>query len=126
MHIKKINIYRRYSILKSLSIHVERTIFCPIMGLYVMSSWLWCPLWIPNKNDVRLVFTSSCLKENSCLIYVICVCLRKVVFNRYGVVFLLCLFSSCVPFIGSFLGLSICFTVPSVFSDVYLLTSRAH
>jgi hypothetical protein len=31
-----------------------------------------------------------------CLIYIICVCLRIVVFNTYCVVFLFCLFSSCV------------------------------
>ena len=45
------------------------------MCLYVLSSVLWCPLRFPHKNDVRFVFTSSCLQEDSCLIYVICVCL---------------------------------------------------
>jgi hypothetical protein len=34
---------------------------CPIMCLYVMGSVLWCPLRFPHKNDVRFVFTSSCL-----------------------------------------------------------------
>jgi hypothetical protein len=36
---------------------------------------------ISAKNDVRFVFTPSCLLEDSCLIYVICVCLRIVVSN---------------------------------------------
>ena len=48
---------------------------CPIMCLYVLSSVLWCPLRFPHTNDVRFVFSSSCLYEGSCLIYVICVCL---------------------------------------------------
>ena len=34
-------------------------------------------------NDVRIVFTSSCLYEGSCLIYVICVCLRMLVSHKY-------------------------------------------
>ena len=34
------------------------------------------------KNDVRFVFTSSCLWEGSCLIYIICVCLRIVVLKH--------------------------------------------
>jgi hypothetical protein len=34
---------------------------CPIMCRYVLSSVLWCPLRIPHKNDVRFVFTYSCL-----------------------------------------------------------------
>ena len=52
------------------------------MCLYVLSSVLWYPLRFPHKNDALSVFTSSCL------IYVICVCLRRVVFNAYSVVFL--------------------------------------
>ena len=35
--------------------------FCHIMCIYVHSSLLWCPLRFPHKNDVRFVFTSSCL-----------------------------------------------------------------
>ena len=52
---------------------------CPIMYLYILSSVLWCQLRFPNRNDVQFVFTFSCLEESSCLIYVICICLRKVV-----------------------------------------------
>jgi len=55
---------------------------CPIMCLYVLSSVLWYPLRFPHKNDALSVFISSCL------IYVICVCLRRVMFNAYSVVFL--------------------------------------
>ena len=71
-----------------------------IMCLYVLSSVLWCPLRFPYKNDVRFVFTSSCL-------YVICVCLHRVVSNTCCVVFLFCLSSSYVPYVASFSGLSI-------------------
>ena len=45
------------------------------------------------------VFTSCCLQQGSCLIYVICVCLRKVVSNTYCVVFLLCFSTSCCQFL---------------------------
>ena len=48
----------------------------------------------------------SCLQECSCLIYVICVCLRIVVSNTYCCVFLL-LFFSCVLYVASFSGFSI-------------------
>ena len=37
------------------------------------------------------------LLEGSCLIYVICVCLRIVVSNTYSAVFLFCLSSSMLP-----------------------------
>ena len=76
--------------------HLWSFLCCTIMCLYVLSSVLWCPLRFPHKNDVRFVFTSSCLQEGSCLIYVICVCLCIGVYNTYCVVFLLCLSSSCV------------------------------
>jgi glutathione peroxidase-family protein len=50
------------------------------------------------KNDVRILFSSSCLLECACLIYVFCVCLRMVLSNTYCVVWLLCL-SSCCKFL---------------------------
>ena len=49
---------------------------------------------VPNKG--RMV-----------LIYITCVCLRIVMCNTYCVVFLFCFFSSCVPYVASFSGLSI-------------------
>ena len=61
-----------------------------VLSYYVslrLTSVLWCPLRCPHKNDVRLVFTSSCLLKGSCLIYVICVCLCIVVYKTYCVVF---------------------------------------
>jgi hypothetical protein len=42
-----------------------------------------------KRNNVRFIFTSSCLYDGSYLIYVICVCLRIVVSNTYCVVFFL-------------------------------------
>ena len=65
---------------------------CAIMCLYVLSSVLWCPLRFPHKNDVRFVFTSSCLLKDSCLIYIIYVCLRIVVSNALYAVSLFCFF----------------------------------
>ena len=72
-------------------------VFCVALLCVFTFSVLWCPLRFTHKNDVRFVFTSSCLKECSCLIYVICVYFRIVVANTYCVVFLLCLPSSYVP-----------------------------
>ena len=72
------------------------------MCLYVLSSVLYCPLRCPHKDDVRFVLTSSCLKEGSCLAWVVCVCLRMVVSNKCCVVFLLCLSSSCEPYVKRF------------------------
>jgi len=67
------------------------------MCLYVLSCVLWCPLWFPHQYNVWFVFTPSGLWEGSCLIYVICVCLRIVVSNSYcAAVFLFCLSSVCV------------------------------
>jgi hypothetical protein len=70
-------------------------------------------------------FSTHKLKANTCsirlylqlsVIYVIRVCLRIVVSNKYCVVFLCCLSSSCVPYVVSISGLSIL-----VFSNVYLV-----
>ena len=63
--------------------------------------------WYLHKNDIQFVFTSSCLYEGSCLLYVICVCLRIVVSNTYCVVFLFWLSLSCVPCVANFSGLFI-------------------
>ena len=87
--------------------HLLNFFSSPIICLYVLSSTLWHPLRFPHENDVRFVFTSNCLYENSCLIYLICVCLRIVVSKTYCVVFLFCLSSSCLPYVARFSGLSI-------------------
>jgi hypothetical protein len=86
-----------------------------LLCVFTLSSVWWCPLWFPHKNNVRFVFTSDCLWEGSCLIYVICVCLRIVVSNRHCIVFLLCFSSSCVPYIANFSG-SPFLIAPSVYS----------
>ena len=65
----------------------------PIMCLYVLSSVLWCPLRIQHKNYVP---------------FFICVSLRIVVSNTCCVMFMFCFSSSCVPYVASFSGLSIC------------------
>ena len=70
---------------------------------------------------IKTVFGSSLppvfFVGGSCLIYVICVCLRIVVSNTYCVVFLLSL--CCVSYVASFTGLCI-LIARSVFSNVYL------
>ena len=81
-----------------------------ITVLCVFAFWsclLRCPLRFPNGNNVRFVLTSSGLYEDSCLMYVICVCLRIVMSNIYCVVCLFCFSLSCVPYIVSFSGVSI-------------------
>ena len=75
---------------------------CPIMCLYVLDSVLWCPLRFPHKNDVWLVFTSSCLREGACLIYVISVCLVRLYLQLFveglmSYLCYLCLFGSSLP-----------------------------
>ena len=53
------------------------------------------------------------------IFYVICVCLRIVVSNKYWVIFALCLSSSCAPLLP--VSLDCPFLIaPSVFSNVYL------
>jgi hypothetical protein len=71
------------------------------------------------KNDVRFVFTSSCLWEGSCLIYVICDYLRILVSNTYCVMFLFCFTSSCVPYCPFVIA-------PSVFSNAYWTNIEQH
>jgi hypothetical protein len=68
-------------------------LFSHIMCLYVLSSVMWCPLLLLHRNDIRFVFTSSCLWEGSCLINVVCACLCIVVSNPTQ--HILCLFLFC-------------------------------
>ena len=70
------------------------------------------------QNNLRLF-----VAQGSCLIYVICVCLRIVMSNTYCVVFLFCFSSSCVPYVVNVSGLSI-IDCPSVFSNVYSTTGQ--
>ena len=81
-------------------------VFCVVL-LCVFTFWVpCCDVRFRIKNYVRFVFTSSCLYDGSCLIYVLCVCLRIVVSNTYCLVFLFWFSSSCVPYVVSFSGLS--------------------
>ena len=97
--------------------HLFSFLCCPIMCRYVLSSMMWCPLRFPHKNDVRFVFTSSCLQESSCLIYV--VCLRIVVSYTYCVVFLfVCFFVLCILFLR-FLRI-IHFLLPFLYSLTFI------
>ena len=71
---------------------------------------------LSHLNNVRFVFTSSCLWEGLCLIYIIYVCFGIMVSKTCCVVFLFCFSSSCVPYVASFSGLSI-FDCPFLISN---------
>ena len=79
----------------------------------------WVPCWDVLYNfclkTVRSFFTSSCLYEDSCLIYITSACLHKVVSNTYCIVFFFVLCTLCCQFL---------WIVPSVFSNVYLHKSN--
>ena len=74
-----------------------------------------------KKTDVRVVFTSSCLYEGSCLIYVVCACLRIVVSNTYCVVLHFCFVCLCLVYPMLPVSLDSPFLIaPSEFSNVYV------
>ena len=82
--------------------HLFSYLYHPIMCLDILSSVLWCLFLFLLKNDVQFVFTSSCLYECSCLIYVICVCLVRLhlqlfVWGLVSYLRYLCLFGSSSP-----------------------------
>jgi hypothetical protein len=70
---------------------------------------------IYEQKHVRFIFTPSC----SCLIYVICVCLRILVSNTYCVLSLFCFSSSYVPYITSFSGLSLFDSLFGIFFHLF-------
>jgi hypothetical protein len=86
--------------------HVFSFLCCPIMYLYVLRSVLWCPLRFPHKTMFGSSLPPVVCRKAIRLIYVICVCLRRVVSTTYCVVFLFCFCSSCVPYVSRFSGLS--------------------
>ena len=64
--------------------------FCVVL-LCVFTFWvpcLWCPSQFPHGSGGRFVFASSCWWEGTCLVCVVCVCLRVVVSDACCVVFL--------------------------------------
>ena len=71
------------SVIKIRVAHLFSVLCSPTMYLYVLGS----VLWFPHANDGRFIFTSSCLQKGSCLISVICVCLRTMVSNAHCVRF---------------------------------------
>jgi hypothetical protein len=103
--------------------HLFSVLCSPIMWLDVWGS----VLWFPHTNDGWFVFTSSFLQEGSCLINVICVCLRIAVSNAHCVGFFVFLFGfycfSCVTCVACVYGLSmLCYH----FSILYRLLTLAH
>ena len=97
-----------------------------VLLLYVFTFWVPC-CDFRIQTMVGSFFTSSCLQEGSCLINVMCVCLRIMVSNAHCVRFSLILFGfyslSCVTCVANFYGLSIfCYH----FSILYRLLTLAH
>jgi hypothetical protein len=70
---------------------------------------------------IKTMFGSS-LPSVVCLIYIICVCLRIVVFNTYCVVFL---FSSCVHYVASISGFSFLIALRNSLTFIYRLQSSS-
>jgi len=105
--------------------HLFSFLCCPIMCLYAMSAVLWFPLRFPHKNEVLFVLTSSCLRDGTCLVWVICVCLCIVVSTTYCVVFLFYFSSSCVPGVASFSGLPF-FWLPLEYSITFIYYTYQH
>ena len=60
------------------------------------------------QKNINYLPPVVCRRAHACLIYIICVCLCIVVSNTYHVVLLVCFSLSCVPYVASFSGLSIC------------------
>ena len=87
------------------------------------TSVLWCLLRFPYNNDVRFVFTSSCLFVCKLVSYLRYLCsLRIVVSNTYYVVsFVLFVFVLCFVYLMLQVSLDFPFLIsPSVFSNIYL------
>ena len=84
-------------------------------------SWLVslvCLLPFPHKKRCSVLLYLQLFVGGFMSLYVMCVCLRIVVANTYCLLFLFWLFSSCVPYVASFSGLSI-LLAPLVFSNIY-------
>ena len=88
--------------------------------------WLFVMLRFPEKNDVRFVFTFSCLQEDAFLIYVISVCLRIVLSTTYCVVFLFCLSSSLCTLCCQFLWIVHLFYCPFRILQRLIMTKYLH
>jgi hypothetical protein len=98
--------------------HLFCLLCCPIMWLYLLSSVLYCPLRFPHKNDVRFV-NPQLVVGRTCIIYVICVCLRIVVLTH--IVLCLCFVFPRLVYPMLSVSLDCPFLIaPSVFSNVYL------
>jgi hypothetical protein len=75
---------------------------------------------LPYKNDVRFVFTSSCLREGSCLINIVCVYLCMVVPTHIVLCFCFVFHRLEYPMLP--VSLDCPFLIdPSEFSNVYYL-----
>ena len=75
-----------------------------------------------KRNHIKyvwFVFTSSCLSEGACLIYIICFCMCIVLSNTCCVVFLFFFLRLVYPMLPVSLVCTF-LIVPSVFSNVYI------
>ena len=89
----------------------DKTVLVPKCGIFIPLSER---LWINTAFSIISDVWSGFLREGSCLICVIYVCLHIVVSNTYCVVFLFCCSLSCVPYVANFSGLSIYYCSVSI------------
>ena len=87
---------RKYGLIRVVVfLEMDNLEFCVVMSVTISAE---------KRCSARL--NVQLLWEDSCLNYVICVCLHIVVSNTYYVVFLFCFSSSFIPHVSSLSGLS--------------------
>ena len=95
--------------------------------LLIFFSFFMLSYYVSLRSDVRYHFHIKTMfgsslpsaMEDSCLIYIICICFRIMVSNTHYVVFLF--FFILCTYVSNFSGLSFLIT-PSLFSNVYLIS----
>ena len=95
-----------------------RFLCCPILCPYFPSSVPWCPLWFPHKNDVQLFFFYLKLIVGGLRSYLRYLCLLA----YSDVQHILCCVFDLFVFVLCNLCCQLFWIVPSVFSNIHLLT----
>ena len=92
---------------------------------YILRAYLvrdWCFRFMQRKkNDVRFINTSMCLWKESCLIHVICVCLRNTYWCPTHIVLCFCLIFLRLVYVMLSVSLDCPLLIASsAFSNVYI------
>jgi len=95
-----------------------RFLCCPILCPYFPSSVPWCPLWFPHKNDVQLFFFYLKLIVGGLRSYLRYLCLLA----YSDVQHILCCVFDLFVFVLCNLCCQLFWIVPSVFSNIHLLS----